>query len=60
MKLKKWYYRNFGTISQKQAESWGLKFYRNIYGDEINRLNCRSHWEDELGRLYSVIELYYN
>lgn len=27
-----------------------FKWYRNIYGDEINRLNARSIWECKCGK----------
>lgn len=52
--IKKWYYRNFKVISNKQAKQWGLKFVRNIYGDEINHINCRSIWVDKKGRNYRI------
>lgn len=40
-----------------QAQYFKLTHVRNIYGDEINHLNCRSLWKDEKGRLYKVKQL---
>ncbi|MCK9575717.1 MAG: hypothetical protein WC979_02300 [Candidatus Pacearchaeota archaeon] len=42
------------------AEKWGLSFHRNIYGDEINHLNCRSLWKDSYGNFHKCKELYEN
>ena len=52
------YIRVFKVITQKKANQMEFVFYRNIYGDEINRINCRSLWQDYRGRLYRVYELY--
>jgi hypothetical protein len=50
--------RWFKVISNEQAKEWGLTFYRNVYGDEVNRLNCRSIWTDNKGRRYYVALLH--
>jgi hypothetical protein len=56
LKLKFW--RNFSVIDNFTASQLGLAPYRNIYGDEINHLNCRSIWADAAGRLWRVKYLY--
>lgn len=55
--MKNWWLRNFRVISNKKAAELNLVLHRNIYGDEINRLNCRSIWEDKKGRAYRVRNL---
>jgi len=55
--IKLWWIRNFRIISAKQAKELGLTWYRNIYGDEINRMDCRSFWIDSKRRGYRVLEL---
>ena len=57
MSLILWYTRTFKIISQRQAEILGLTHARNIYGDEINYLNCRSIWKDSKGKEWRVKEL---
>jgi hypothetical protein len=57
--LKMWCARSFNVITNDQAKEWGLTPHRNIYGDEINHLNCRSMWKDSKGRDYRV-ELLFN
>lgn len=52
-----WRYRVFRVISQGEAEELGLEWYRNVFGDQINILNCRSLWVDKKGRRYRVSEL---
>lgn len=54
-----WYYRTFCTISKSKATKLGLTFHRNVYGDAINHLNCRSLWKDSKGRQYRVESLNY-
>jgi len=54
----KWYARVFLVISQDKAIKLGLKHKENIYGDLINKINCRSIWVDEKLRNYRVSELY--
>ena len=34
-------------IKRLFCKHYKLKFWRNVYGDEINALNCRSVWECE-------------
>ena len=52
-----WYYRNFKVLSNKKALELGLKPKRNVYGDEINHINCRSIWIDHKARAYRVQNL---
>jgi hypothetical protein len=49
-----WYIRTFKIISNQKARELGLKHWRNVYGDEINRRNCRSIWFDNKQREYRV------
>jgi hypothetical protein len=42
------------VISNEQAKEWDLTHLKNIYGDEVNYINCRSIWKDEKGRNYRV------
>ena len=59
-KLKMWFARWFLVITKDQAIEWGLTHSYNIYGDEINHLNCRSIWLDSKRRVYRVHELVYH
>ena len=59
-KIYLWWVRNFKVISNQQAEQLGLRHWRNVYGDEINRLNCRSIWLDYKKREYRVSHLINN
>jgi hypothetical protein len=54
-----WYVRNFGRVKIKQINEWNLVFVRNIHGDAINHLDCRSIWEDAKGRVYRSMHLRY-
>lgn len=56
--LKLLYYRLFKVITYQKAIELDLEFYRNVFGDEINHINCRSLWVDNKGRFYRVYELY--
>ena len=58
--LKMWYARYFKVISNEQAIDWGLIHFRNIYGDEINHMNCRSIWCDDKDRFYRVKHIMLN
>jgi hypothetical protein len=49
-----WYLRTFCVISNKRIKGLNLKHVRNIHGDEINMINCRSIWVDNKGRTYRV------
>lgn len=52
------FYHRFVVIKSKQdCIKRGLKFDENIYGDGINRFNCRSFWYDEFGFRYRCDEL---
>lgn len=53
----KWWIRWFCVIPTWKALAWDLTWKRNIYGDEINYINCRSIWVDKKGRSYRVEEL---
>ena len=55
--IKLWWIRNFQVITLAKAAELELTFYRNVFGDEINALNCRSLWKDYEGRSYRVDEL---
>ena len=55
--MKEWFIRTFCVISKAQAEERNLSFVGNVYGDEINLLNCRSIWRDSKNRMYRVREL---
>ena len=59
-KIKMWFIRTFKVITIKEAESLGLSWNRNIYGDEINHLECRSLWVDSNDKVYRVDELLKN
>lgn len=52
-----WWIRTFKVISNQTAKELGLRHWRNVYGDEINHLNCRSIWFDEKKRQYRVSHL---
>ena len=56
-KIKLWWYRNFKVITNQKAKELGLIHWRNVYGDEINRRNCRSIWFDSKRREYRVTHL---
>lgn len=43
-KITLWYTRTFKVISSERATKLGLFWYRNVFGDEINHLGCRSIW----------------
>ena len=52
-----WFIRNFKVISNQKAKELGLRHWRGVYGDEINRMNCRSIWFDSKQRQYRVSHL---
>ena len=52
-----WWIRNFKVISNQRAKELGLRHLRNVYGDEINHINCRSIWVDDKSRQYRVSHL---
>lgn len=55
--MKEWYTRTFKVISKEEAEKRELTFVGNVWGDEINKLKCRSIWRDSKMRRYRVSEL---
>ena len=50
--------RPFKIITLEQVLEYNLTFVRNVHGDEINHINCRSIWADKNGRTYRVESLY--
>lgn len=55
--IKLWYYRNFIIIDFNKTIELNLQFCFNIYGDLINRLNCRSIYKDNKNRYYTVKQI---
>lgn len=56
--FKKWWAWLFEVITNEQAKEWNLTHVRNVHGDEINHLNCRSIWKDKRNRHYRVRNLH--
>lgn len=56
--MKNWFLRVFCVVDLQYAREKGLIFVKNVYGDGINHLNCRSIWKDAKGRKYRISELY--
>ena len=56
-KIIMWFIRTFTVLPNEKAKALGLKHKCNIYGDLINKLNCRSIWIDEKGNEYRVEHL---
>ena len=56
-RLYMWWIRNFKVISNQKAKELGLRYWRGVYGDEINHQNCRSLWFDNKQRIYRVSHL---
>jgi hypothetical protein len=56
-KIKIWCKRNFGRFTVNECELLGLRWFKNVYGDNINIFNCRSIWLDEQSRIYKCDEL---
>jgi len=53
------FYHRFKIIKYcDEAKKRGLHHSHNVYGDEINRYNCRSFWYDEYNFLYRCNELH--
>ncbi len=57
--IKHWMKRTFKVIDVDEAVKLKLTHIRNVYGDEINKINCRSIWADNKGRGYRVRQLQY-
>jgi hypothetical protein len=51
------YRQLFITIDIEEAQKRGFEFARNIYGDEINHINCRSIWVDKKARAWRIEQL---
>ena len=47
--------KNIPTV--EQAVKMELKHDKNVFGDEINRLDCRSLWYDKYDNLYRCDQL---
>ena len=57
MKLINWI-KSFSLISTvEECGRRKLIFVTNVYGDSINRMNCRSLWSDQYGITYRCSEL---
>jgi hypothetical protein len=52
-----WFIRTFLIVSNSYAKKLNLKHYRNVYGIEINYINCRSLWCDSKKRIYRATNL---
>jgi hypothetical protein len=52
-----WWIRTFRVISNQRAKDLGLIHWRNVWGDEIRWINCRSLWIDNKNRQYRVSHL---
>ena len=55
--LRDKYRQLFVSIDIEEAKGRGFKFVRNVYGDEINYLDCRSIWVDKKNRAWCVDQL---
>lgn len=53
-----WISSFFKVKSVRCAFQLGLKWQRNVFGDQINQLDCRSLWIDKYGNEYRCDELY--
>lgn len=51
------YRQLFVIIHIEEAKSRNFYFIRNVHGDEINAINCRSLWLDRKMRRWRVHEL---
>ena len=51
------YRQLFVIIDIEEAKERGFEFYRNVFGDEINHINCRSLWVDHKARAWRVEQL---
>ena len=51
------YRQLFVRIDIEEAKERGFEFCRNIFGDEINHINCRSIWVDHKARAWRVEQL---
>lgn len=52
-KVKLFFIRNlFQSITTDKAIELGLKPHMNIYGDLVNKTNCRSIWKDSKENWY--------
>lgn len=57
-KIKFWFKKEFGILTIDECEKLGLIHCHNVYGDFINRMNCRSIWRDKKGKSYRCCSLY--
>ena len=56
--LRLFWLRTFFVIPTSKAIELGLTHLKNVYGDEINHINCRSIWIDKKLNKYRVEELF--
>lgn len=54
----RYFKRVFTVIDYREVIYLNLTFQTNVYGDDINRYNCRSFFTDENGKIYKVNKLY--
>ena len=47
-----WFKKEFSVLTIEECQKLGLEHSHNIYGDEINHLNCRSIWRGKKGKSY--------
>lgn len=53
------WFRSFRMVKTvKDAKEMKLHWIRNVHGDEINAINCRSLWNDDYMNRYRCEELY--
>ena len=52
------YFRPKHIKTHAEANKLNLHWQRNVWGDEINTLNCRSIWNDDYMNLYYCDELH--
>lgn len=56
--LSLWYRKEFGVLTLDECRDLGLEFSYNVYGDNINQMNCRSVWRNAKGKSYKCHSLY--
>lgn len=53
------FFLSFKLLDLIKAKKLNLTWVRNVHGDEINALNCRSIWKDKYNHYFRIKELYY-
>ena len=51
-KIKFWFKKEFGILTIEECKKLNLTHCHNIYGDSINKLDCRSIWRNEKGKSF--------